>query len=366
MKVQRVRHPDAKLSWVVIDENFYPVKPICQYLRYLENLERSPNTVQNYARHLKLFWEFLDVNHLDWKAINLEKLSDFIHWLRRPDPRALAIKKQEARRMESTINIILSAVCSFYDFQFRLGNVGDIKAYSSEFQRNRRYKPFLHHLSKGKPAQTRLLKIKIPKRQPKTLTSEQITALISACHTLRDKFLLCLLHQSGMRIGQALGLRHEDIRSWDNEIDIVYRADNANGAMSKNKERYTVHVSKELMGLYSDYLCNEYPLQFGSDYVFVNLKGNNVGAPLKRDSIQSLFERLQKITRIDFHPHQLRHTHATELIRNGWEVAYVQKRLGHASVYTTINTYTHLDDNDLKNAYKNYLEKKGQSQNDQS
>lgn len=116
-----------------------------------------------------------------------------------------------------------------------------------------------------------------------------------------------------MRIGQALGLRHEDIRSWDNEIDTVYRTDNANGALSKKKEPYTVHISKELMGLYSDYLCNEYPLESGSDYVFVNLKGNNIGAPLKRDSIQSLFERLQEKTKIDFHPYKLCHTHATEL-----------------------------------------------------
>jgi integrase len=366
MRVQRIKYPDGKTSWTVLDNNFYPVQPICQYLKYLSNLERSPNTIQNYARHLRLFWEFLDQNHLDWKAINLEKLSDFIHWLRRPDPSALSIQTQEAKRTESTINIILSAVCSFYDFQFRLGNVGDIRAYSAEFQHNRRYKPFLHHLSKGKPTQTRLLKLKVPKRQPKTLTPEQITALIAACHTLRDKFLLCLLYESGMRIGQALGLRHEDVRSWDNEIEIVYRTDNANGALAKGKEPYTVHVSKELMGLYSDYLSNEYPLESGSDYVFVNLKGDNIGAPLKRDSIQSLFERLQKVTGIDFHPHILRHTHATELIRNGWEMAYVQKRLGHASIYTTMNSYTHLDNDDLKNAYKDYLEKRGQDQDDQS
>ena len=45
--------------------------------------------------------------------------------------------------------------------------------------------------------------------------------LVSACNLRRDKFLICLLYETGMRIGQALGLRHSDIRSWDNEIDIV-------------------------------------------------------------------------------------------------------------------------------------------------
>lgn len=358
MRVQRIRYPDGKLSWTVLDDSFHPVQPICQYLRYLENLERSPNTVKNYARHLKFFWEFLTDNYLDWQAINLEKLSDFIHWLRRPDPSVISIQPQSAKRTESTINIMLSAVCSFYDFHYRLGNIADIKAYSAEFQRNRRYKPFLHHISKGKPVQTRLLKLKAPKTHPKTLTQEQVKALVEACHTLRDKFLLCLLFSTGMRIGQALGLRHEDIRSWDNEIDIVPRSDNANGALPKTKEKYTIHVSKELMGLYSEYLCTEFPLDSGSDYVFVNLKGGKIGTPVKRDSISSLFERLKKTTGIDFHPHMLRHTHATDLIRQGWDMAYVQKRLGHANVYTTINTYTHLNNDDLKAAYKDYLTKR--------
>jgi integrase/recombinase XerD len=76
VRVQRIKRPDGKTGWAVLDDSFYPVQPVCQYLKYLENQERSQNTVQNYARHLKLFWEFLDQNHLDWKAINLEKLSD--------------------------------------------------------------------------------------------------------------------------------------------------------------------------------------------------------------------------------------------------------------------------------------------------
>jgi hypothetical protein len=41
-----------------------------------------------------------------------------------------------------------------------------------------------------------------------------------------------------MQIGQALKLRHEDVRSWDNEIEIVYRADNANGALAKEGALY--------------------------------------------------------------------------------------------------------------------------------
>lgn len=55
-------------------------------------------------------------------------------------------------------------------------------------------------------------------------------ALVEACEHLRDRFLLVLLAETGMRIGQALGLRHADFVSHRKEVRIVPRRDNANGA----------------------------------------------------------------------------------------------------------------------------------------
>ena len=53
-----------------------------------------------------------------------------------------------------------------------------------------------------------------------------------------------------------------------------------------------------------------------------------------------------------------RHTHATELVRNGWDVSYVQKRLGHLAVQTTLRTYVHLSDDDMKQEYQKYLKRR--------
>ncbi|MHC5721183.1 MAG: tyrosine-type recombinase/integrase, partial [Nostoc sp.] len=102
----------------------------------------------------------------------------------------------------------------------------------------------MHHITKSKPTRTRLLKLKEPKHYPKTLSSEQVKQLIDNCKRIRDKFLICLLHESGMRIGQALGLRHEDIESWDNLIKVIPRDDNANGARAKGNSAYNVDVTK--------------------------------------------------------------------------------------------------------------------------
>lgn len=52
---------------------------------------------------------------------------------------------------------------------------------------------------------------------------------------------------------------------------------------------------------------------------------------------------------IDFKFHSLRHTHATLLIQNGANIKDVQTRLGHASVETTLDTYTHSTENSSKN-----------------
>jgi Site-specific recombinase XerD len=53
----------------------------------------------------------------------------------------------------------------------------------------------------------------------------------------------------------------------------------------------------------------------------------------------------------------LRHTHATELIRADWDVSYVQKRLGHAQVQSTM-IYVHLDDEDMATKWQHFQEKR--------
>lgn len=75
MKVQKVRVPDSgRVTWLVLDDNYLPIEPIRVYLRYLESIERSPNTVHTYASHLKLFWEFLKDSGVDWKQVSPNSL----------------------------------------------------------------------------------------------------------------------------------------------------------------------------------------------------------------------------------------------------------------------------------------------------
>lgn len=177
----------------------------------------------------------------------------------------------------------------------------------------------------------------------------------------RDKLLICLLYESGIRVGEALGLRHSDFISDGkcNQIEIIARADNHEDANVKNESERIVDIPVSVTKLYYDYFVYDYPDRIDCDYVFINLYSPNVeiGTPMTYNGVNSLFRNLEEKTQIKkITPHLFRHTHATELIRSGWDIAYVQKRLGHKHVQTTIDTYVHLTDEDIRKEFNKYIE----------
>lgn len=367
MRVQKARLPSTgQLVWFVLDRTYKPVKPIQSYISYLASLNRASGTLRTYAHNLKLYWDYLDKYSIDWKEINLEQLSNFIHWLRRPgyDPKIVSIETKTAQRQESTINNILSTVCQFIDYHQRLNNINnEVDTTIEKPAVTRQFKSFLHHINKSKPIQGRFLRVKEPKTFPGCFTTEQVQNIVQACNNRRDKFLVCLLYESGIRIGEALGLRHADIISNGkcNQIKIVDRVDNHKDANVKNYSERTVDIPISLVQLYYDYFVYDYPEKINCDYVFINLYSQNIeiGSPMTYNGVNSLFHRLEERTKIEqITPHLFRHTHATELIRSGWDMAYVQKRLGHKNIQTTINSYVHLSDEDIRKEFEKYIARK--------
>ena len=141
-------------------------------------------------------------------------------------------------------------------------------------------------------------RLRVPCRLPKMLTVEQVSVILVACDCLRDRLLFALLAGIGMRVGQALGLRH---------TDFVPRADITNGARAKTTTVTVLPVSVPLVRFYSDYMHREYG-ELDRDYVFVNLWIHPVGAPLRYQAVAKLVARLRERTGIAFTPHLLRHT----------------------------------------------------------
>lgn len=348
MRVQRVMAPVTGLgSWTVLDDGLVVVGAAERFLAHLSAIERSPNTVRAYAHSLVLWFEWLGLRERTWEVAEVEDVSEFVRWLRAPAENVIVLDVSASRRTESTVNRHLAAVFAFYDFHARSGV--ELAASLVAWRRVPRgsYRPFLHHVTAGRPIPTRPVKLKTPRRLPGSLTVEEITTILAACGRLRDRFLFALLAESGMRIGQALGLRHADFVSRRREVTIVPRDDNANGARAKTRTTMTVPVSAPLVRLYSHYMHTEFG-DLDSDYVFVNLWADPVGRPLRYQTVAKLVARLRHRTGIQFTPHLLRHARATELIRAGVPIEVVSRLLTHASVATTSETYLHLSVEDVR------------------
>jgi len=355
MLVQRVLMPDSGVeSWTVLGDDHVPVEPVERWLAHLTETERSPNTVKGYAHDLKDWFCYLAGRGLDWREVRLENLGGFVAWLRLPpdarDGAVLLLPSAREHLVASSINRKLSALSAFYEFHARHGlDLGELLVTWRPYAGARTpWKPFLHHVAKHQPQRQRTLKLKISKPAPRLLTAAQVQAILDACDRLRDRLLLAVLHDSGVRIGEALGLRHEDLAVAEQQLTVTPRR-NDNGARTKSVQPRTIPVSAELLRLYADYLEVEYG-ELDSDYVFVNLWAQPRGRPLRYDTVYDLVGRLRRRTAIDFDPHWLRHTYATELLRRGTPIETVSKLLGHASITTTVDIYGHLTPQDARRA----------------
>jgi integrase/recombinase XerD len=352
LRVQRVEMPfgDPR-SWTLTNDGSV-VEPAESFLAHLHAVEHSPNTVKAYAHDLRDWFEFLDQHSLVWSTVRLEDVGRFVAWLRLPaGSRAgnmAALPTAASMCSESTVNRKLSAVSAFYEFQQRHGvDLGDLLVtWQRRGTRGGSWRPLLAHLG-SRPERTRRVGLRAERRIPTTLDGDQVAAIVAACGRLRDRFLFTLLAETGLRIGEALGLRHSDIDAASRLVTVTPRA-NGNRARAKGGGRQ-VPVAARVIRLYSDYLHTEYG-ELDSDYVFVNLWSGPAGSPLTYPSVYDLTCRIRQQTGIAFGPHMFRHTYATELLRRGVAVEVVGKLLGHTSITTTSDTYAHLKIEDARRA----------------
>lgn len=215
-----------------------------------------------------------------------------------------------------------------------------------------------------KPVQ--LAKFKTIKAKPKTITDDQVELVIKACTNDRDRLLVMLLTETGMRIGQVLQLKHEDIECWDSRLKITYRLNNPNEVYAKSRDDYYIDLSTEWIRLYTEYLINDAG-ELDSEYVFTSIYSNDpekVAAPYSYASVKDMFSRVSRKVGFLITPHMLRHTHATTLLRNGVSIEIVSRRLGHKSIETTKNTYEHLTANDMRVAINEAMSSKNKTDND--
>ncbi len=359
MRVVEVETQDHQKRYVVIDDTGKIVDPIVRYLKYLDRLGSARQTLRSYASALRLYWDFLGQQRIDWQQVTLDDLSQFVLWLKLPSGslKVLPAYPVEQARSNRTINHTLTVVRSFYDYHWRMEEVSTNlkdKTTTSLPGRFRRYKGFLHHISKGSPLAKNILRQKEEKRQrPPTVTKDQVQELLNACTNERDRLLVRLLYETAMRVGESLALFVEDIDVAENRIHIRDRGELENGAEIKTiHASRSLDVSSDLIDEVVAYVGRVHTAEVETNHLFIKLHGQRSGQALTYADVDSLFRRLrQKTGRQHVTPHVLRHTMLTTLAELGWQPELLQERAGHASFQQTYQIYVHPSQEALRAAW---------------
>lgn len=187
-------------------------------------------------------------------------------------------------------------------------------------------------------------------------------------HSKQYYALFSLMARTGIRIGEALALKWEDLTDEYITINktLVYPS-NGTGYIStpktKNSDRkvkldpHTVKVlkqhkinQKEVIMMYKNYRASKDHLMFHQQD----------GRWLRTNVVREYFKEVCKRVKVPvLSPHALRHSHAVHLLEAGANIKYVSERLGHKSTQVTADTYLHITEkieNEALDLYSNYIE----------
>lgn len=183
----------------------------------------------------------------------------------------------------------------------------------------------------------RLVGAKAPPRFPKSLTEEQVEALLAAPEAesdlgLRDRAMLELLYATGLRVSELVGLKLVEVSLTDGLVRVT----------GKGQKERVVPLGEEARLWLERYAGRARPALLkgrSADALFVTRQGK----PMSRQMFWKLIRRyaLQADIRAPLSPHGLRHAFATHLLNHGADLRVVQMLLGHADISTT-QIYTHV------------------------
>jgi integrase/recombinase XerD len=348
---------DAGGYWSVVDDDTYETVAVAdrflQYVRFGRG--RAESTSRKYAEAIALYLTFCALRGLDWTRPDI---TAFQIWLRvvpsarRPTPLNQASWGATPVRGDNHINLICYAVCEMFKCAAAEG-VWPSEKLGSLFETVRIRPPAGDGRAGGPVAVTLRRRHRLRSRHVRRRDApvDVVKALIQTCGNTRDRFLVALFATTGMRRGEALGLRLSDLHLLPDSsvlgcpqegphLHVVPRQ-NSNSARVKNDRHRVVPVTQGFVRLYEQYRGDRDACGPAgeSDFVFVNLYRSPLGEPMKLHAVNDLFVRLGRQVGTAVSPHMLRHTFGTEAAQ-ATTLDVVAELLGHASLRSTL-TYLH-------------------------
>lgn len=172
-------------------------------------------------------------------------------------------------------------------------------------------------------------RLELPKKEkhlPSVLSQQEMMSILGGIRNLKHFLMLSLMYSSGLRIGELLNLKIEDISLERRQIHI---------RQSKGKKDRYVGISTYLVPTIRQYLRMYKP----EVYLLNGQKGLQYSASSVRKVLQRAAKEAGIRKRVT--PHMLRHSYATHLLESGVDIRYIQELLGHNKPETTM-IYTHV------------------------
>jgi site-specific recombinase XerD len=244
----------------------------------------SNQTIKSYLSALNLFLEWLIINKFE--NVTNDVISDYLLFCKEKKNYSLSSMKQ-----------VIGAIRYFY----------------------------LKVLNENPPESLKI-NLRKPIYLPVVLSFKEVNKIINSIENLKHKTILLLIYSAGLKLGELLRLRIEDIDSQAMRIHIK---------QGKGKKDRYIMLSENVLQLLRDY----YKVYKPKEFIFEGQKGG-IYSP---KSVQNVFKAsLQKAgIKKKATVHSLRHSFATHLLDDGTDIRYIQELLGHKRLETT-QIYTHV------------------------
>ena len=280
-----------------------------KFLRFEKNY--SDKTIVSYGTDLSKFEEYfkkLDEN-LDFPAVDADIIRGWVLSLMEDDYTATSVNRK------------LSSLRSFYHYLLRQGVVS--------------VDPLLKVTG---PKKKKPLPVFIKDADMTRLLDE--TAFDAGFEGLRDRLILEVFYETGIRRSELIGLTDADVDLFAKQIKVTGK---------RNKQRL-IPFGDELKEDIEAYLsARKDLLPEGGEAFFVRKNGKAMYPYLVYLLVKRYLSRVVSLKKKS--PHVLRHTFATSMLNNHAELSAVKELLGHESL-TTTEVYTHTTFEELKKVYE--------------
>jgi integrase/recombinase XerD len=361
----QVRLPSGDRYWTVVDTAYRPVAEADEWLLYIRlGRDRAESTTEAYARSLVLFLDWCAAGGLDWRQAPYQ-FGRFVYWVQHYDPGAPAPAQLRVVRGPRRVNAVLAAVREFFKYAVAVRLV-DKAVLDALFDLVEDYdlpaevrgdRPGLRLRSRPRH------KLSEPARVVDAASDEEVVALLKACRNARDRFIVLALWRVGNRRGELTGLRMEDVHFVPDATGLgcrvcgehlhVHRRANPNGATAKSRRSRTVPADWFVVQAHDQYMLERGACRQARrcDFLLVNLFREPLGAPMRPKALNELLADLSRRAGLAsaIHPHQLRHSMATNVAAAGGTLDEIRELLGHAAI-TSSQVYLHPSPDRLRDA----------------